>query len=238
MQPEWQSHYSDTIITVSESTKMDLINFYDIDPKKIEVIYSGISPTIKRLDNKEIEVFKQKNNLPQNFILYLGKLEPRKNIVSLIKAFDLIRKNLKYDLVIVGSRGWLDREIFEIANKSPNSKNIIFKDYISDELRSGYYSSASVFVYPSFFEGFGFPPLEAMICGTPVITSFNSSLPEVAGGAGIIIDPTNVYDISTSIENILNNKEFRTKIISKGYNKANEFNWTKTAIKTLACLLE
>ncbi len=249
MRPEWQSRFSNTIITVSESTKRDLVNLYGIDPAKVDVIYSGISPKMKRLPDNEIREFKRRNNLPENYILYLGKLEPRKNIVGLIKAFDIIKKrhgsgvsssNQYFNnlhLVIAGSRGWLDNEIFETAKNSPNSKYIIFKDNISDGDRGGFYSGASVLAYPSFFEGFGFPPLEAMACGTPVVTSLNSSLPEVAGGAAILVDPTHIYDIAAGISSILTNREIARQMIDKGYKASYQFNWTKTATETLKSLL-
>ena len=190
------------------------------------------------MPEEKSKVFKKENNLLDKFILYLGKLEPRKNIVGLIKAFDVVKRNIEnkslvagnstvknlrsnhgdfrdltlikngpefknfehknlisnLHLVIIGSRGWLDEEIFETADSSPNRENIIFKDTISNKLRAGYYSSASVFVYPLFFEGFGFPPpLEAMACGTPVVTSFNSSLPEIAGEPAIYISRSYQY---------------------------------------------
>lgn len=244
MKPEWQSKFSDTIISVSESTKQDLVSIYGIDPAKIQVIHSGISSDIRRLSDKEIQSFKRENNLPENYIFYLGKLEPRKNIVGLIRAFDIVHRGLekkvisKPYLVIAGSRGWLDREIFETYKSSPNKKYIIFKDNIPDKLRAGYYSSSSVFVYPSFFEGFGFPPLEAMACGIPVITSFNSSLPEVTGGASITVDPSNIYDIATSISSILADEELKSQIINKGYKRIEGFSWEKTATKTLECLIK
>lgn len=241
MRPRWQSQFSDKIIAVSESTKNDLINIYSVDPAKVEVIYSGINPTIKRLSYDEIKRFREDNSLSEEFILFVGKLEPRKNIVSLIRAFDIIRKNIKYknlQLVIVGARGWLADDMFTEINRSINRDNIIIKNYINDNQRSGYYSCASIFVYPSFFEGFGFPPLEAMACGVPVITSFNSALPEVAGGGAVLVDSSNTDDIVIAIDSILSIERLRERLARAGSGVASYFSWNTTAKKTLEYLLK
>ena len=172
MKPIWQSRFSDKIIAVSESTKNDLVKLYNVDPAKVQVIYSGISQDIKRPSDESLKEFKIKNNLPDEFILFLGKFEPRKNIKSVIGAFNILKRSSNFNnlkLVLVGSRGWLYKNIFDAIEKSDYKNSIIIKDQIDDAKRSYYYSLASVFVYPSFFEGFGFPPLEAMKCGTPVI---------------------------------------------------------------------
>ena len=182
MIPEWQAKFSDKIIAVSESTKNDLINLYKIDPVRIEVIYSGISLTSDVPRTSDVKSFKRSKNLPDRFILFIGKIEPRKNIIGIIKAFSNLKVNKKYrdvGLVIAGSKGWLYEDIVKLANESIYREQIIFTDQIIDKERFLYYRAADIFIYPSFFEGFGFPPLEAMSCGTPVITSRNSSLPEV-----------------------------------------------------------
>lgn len=245
MNPSWQAKFSDRIIAVSESTKNDLVKRYSIDPAKIEVIYSGISPMIKRPSQDKLELFRRREKLPENFILFLGKLEPRKNVIGLIKALNVLK--LSGDpptggddmhLVIAGSRGWLCKDIFKEAEKSPYRSQIIFKDYISDEARPYYYSLASVFVYPSFFEGFGFPPLEAMTCGTPVVASNNSSLPEVVGEAGLLVDPYNVSDMAEAIRNLLEDKRLRDSLIKKGLARSQQFSWQKCAEKTLEILVK
>ena len=269
MRPKWQARFSDKIIAVSESTKNDLTNLYNIDPAKIEVIYSGISLSMREFSSEERNLFRKVNKLPKDFILFMGKLEPRKNVVSLIKAFDIIKrneglgfqakdissrfKNTNTDfkdthLIIVGSRGWLDNDIFKAAELSPNKHKIIFKDHIDDNLRAGYYNCASVFVYPSFFEGFGFPPLEAMACGTPTIVSANSSLPEVARGASILINPADTRELAIAMTSILiaqsrqplisQSQSLRNSIVYEGLNNSKLFNWNKTAEETLSYLLK
>lgn len=235
-----KSTLPDKIIAVSESTKNDLIDKYNIEPFRIDKIYSGISKTIKRPSEDELEQFRHKNGLPGKFVLFLGKLEPRKNISTLIKAFNLTKDQGNFrdlHLVIVGARGWLFKDIFKEAESSSHKSKIVFKDYIKDEDKKLYYSLASAFVYTSFFEGFGFPPLEAMACGTPVIVSNNSSLPEVVGGAGILVDPYNAVDISNGVKAVLEDENLRDVLIKRGYERAKMFDWKKCAEETIGAIL-
>lgn len=239
MRPSWQGRHSDKIIAVSESTRNDLIQSYKLNPKKVAVVYSGVSNSIARPPENQLELFKKSNNLPEKFILFLGKLEPRKNIIGLIRAFNFLKTQNNFEdlgLVIVGSPGWLYKNIYREAEASEYKDKIIFKNYIKDEDRKFYYSLASVFVYPSFFEGFGFPPLEAMACGTPVVTSFNSSLPEVVGDGGILVDPNNLVDISMAVKSILVDPGLRKLLIKKGLERTQSFSWDRCARETLGVL--
>jgi len=241
MAPKWQAKFSDQIIAVSESTKKDLINLYGIDPAKIEIIYSGISPLIKRPSEEKLLEFRKENNLPERFILFLGKLEPRKNIVGIIKAFNILKRDKRFNniyLVLAGSRGWLYKDIFQEIEKSEFKKEIIIKNYISDEARAFYYSLADVFIYPSFFEGFGFPSLEAMACGTPVVVSNNSSLPEIVGNGELLVQPNNIQEIAKSIMLILTDNELRDRLSCFGLQRSAKFNWHKTAEYTLKYIKE
>lgn len=231
----------DKIIAVSESTKHDLVTKYGIDKEKIETIYSGIADDMKRPPQEELEKFRQDNDLPKEFVLFLGKLEPRKNIPSLIKAFNIVKSSKDFSdlhLVVVGAKGWLFKDIFKEAEESPYKSKIIFKDYINDKDKKFYYSLATTFVYASFFEGFGFPPLEAMACGTPVIVSNNSSLPEVVGDAGLLVDPYNAVDISNGIEVVIEDLNLRTALIKKGHERVKTFDWEKCANQTLGVILD
>ena len=258
MLPEWQAKFSDKLIAVSESTKNDLINFYKVDPARIEVIYSGVSltsdvmPTLlgevseareaaSRISVDVVNNFKRAKNLPDRFILCLGKLEPRKNIINIIKAFNNLKTDPKrkdLGLVIAGAKGWLYENIIKEANRSDYREKIIFTNQTSNEERFLYYRAADVFVYPSFFEGFGFPPLEAMSCGTPVITSRNSSLPEVVGDAAIMTDPYDVGELELWITKILDDKELKEVLAKRGSERAKLFNWQVSAQKTLELLLK
>ena len=240
IRPFVRSNLPDKIIAVSDSTKNDLIEKYGIEPWRIEKVYSGISDTITRPSKEGLDEFRKRYGLPGEFILFLGKLEPRKNISTLIRAFNLMKDSGNFRelyLVIVGAKGWLFKDIFREAEMSPHKNKIIFKDYITDKEKKFYYSLASAFVYTSFFEGFGFPPLEAMACGTPVIASNNSSLPEVVGDAGILVDPYNAVDISNGVRAIIEDVNLRNALVERGYERVKIFDWKKCADQTLESIL-
>jgi glycosyltransferase involved in cell wall biosynthesis len=225
---------ADKIIAVSNSTKNDLINYFNIPEEKIRVILLAADEKFKPLSNKEIKEAKQKYNLNFPFILYVGTLEPRKNIPSLIKAFyKLKKKTLQYKLVITGKKGWKYKEIFETIDKLNLQNDVVFTGYVSDDDLPALYNAADLFVYPSIYEGFGLPPLEAMACGTPVITSNTSSLPEVVGDAGIMIDPPDVDGLADAMHEVLTNEGLRANMIKKGLGRAKMFSWEKCARETL-----
>ena len=204
------------------------------------MIHSAVSDEfqiIDRNDEKLVKI-KEKYKLPYKFVLYLGTIEPRKNIRAVIRAFDQFHKFsyeskndglLKYKLVIAGERGWLSQEIFEEIKLTRGSKSIFFAGKIPHEDKKYIYNLASLFIYPSFFEGFGFPPLEAIKCGVPVIASNNSSLPEIVGKGGILIDSDRPSEIYWAMKEILTKKELRETLIRNGLEKAKEFDWKKTA---------
>ncbi|MBI2674768.1 MAG: glycosyltransferase family 4 protein [Candidatus Yanofskybacteria bacterium] len=252
MNPKWQAKFSDKLIAVSESTKNDLVNFYKVDPARVEVIHSGALLRLNLNMRFNLNKFKREKNLPDRFILFLGKLEPRKNTVGVIRAFNNLKSNPKYNdvgLVIAGAKGWKCDDLFREANvgtsdvcwtsdvvNSCDVGNIIFTGQINDEERSLYYRAADVFVYPSFFEGFGFPPLEAMVSGIPVITSRNSSLPEVVGDAAIMIDPYDISELELWVTKLLD-KDLANLMVKKGIEQSSKFNWRSTATKTLETLI-
>ena len=188
------------IIAVSEFTKSDLVELFHIKPEKIKVIYSGINKVFQKLPsgNIEMERFRGKFKLHRPFILYLGTIEPRKNVISIIRAFNVLRQDNAYkdfELVIAGQPGWLYEETLAEAGHSPVKEYIKFLGRILPEERVYLYNLARIFVYPSFFEGFGFPPLEAQACGVPVIASNRTSLPEVLGKSAILFNPLKLYQI-------------------------------------------
>ena len=251
MDPKKQARRANRIITASQSTKSDLINLYGIDAGKIKVIYSGIDPQNQISKTKyenygsEISRIKNKYRLPEKYILYLGTLEPRKNIVGLIKAYELFRKKLeignwKLDipkLVIAGSKGWLYKEIFDRIEKSPRKNDIVLTGFIQEEDKNYIYKLADLFVYPSFYEGFGFPPLEAMSFGVPVITSNVSSLPEAVGDSAIMADPYDLDELPSAIQNVLADDKLRNILIEKGFERIKKFSWQDCARETLETLI-
>lgn len=221
----------DQVVAVSENTKRDIIELANIPEDKVKVIYSGVSGEYKVLEKNDSGLMrvKLKYELPDKFIFYLGNLEPRKNIESIIKAFDLFMDNKEmqdYHLIIAGGCGWKNKEIFKNWKQSRNSDKIKFLGYVDKSDKVYLYNLASVFVYPSFYEGFGFPPLEALASGLPVITGANSSLLEIIDFGALFINPYNINELAEAIKISLscNMKENLTKneIIKK-------FSWGSAA---------
>ena len=221
---------SDKIITISYNTKQDIIKHFKIPEDKIKVIYLAANEKFKPLNKNEISKIKQKYNLNYPFILYVGTLEPRKNIPTLLKAFYKLKKlGIKHKLVITGKKGWKYKHIFETIEKLNLQKDVIFTGYVPDEDLPALYNAADLFVYPSLYEGFGLPPLEAMACGTPVITSNTSSLPEVVGDAGIMVNPYSVDELANKMYEVLTNDGLREELSKKGLERSKLFSWKKCA---------
>ncbi len=238
----WKSSFkfiknkADKIIAVSYATKNDLIKYGKIKKEKIKVIYNGYDNTVFKPMNfslEEIKKFREKYHLPENFILYVGTLEKRKNIENLIRALNVLKKKKKkYSLVILGKKGWKYENIFNLIKKYNLHEQIIFMGYVPQHDLPIFYNLAKVFVYPSLYEGFGLPPLEAMACGCPVITSNVSSIPEIVGDAGILIDPYNYIELAKRIEEVMENASLRKELIQKGLKRAKRFSWEKCAKET------
>jgi len=230
----------DKIIAVSESTKEDLINIYNINPQKIEVIYLGVNNKFfKTCSYHEKLEIRKKYHLPENFILFIGTIEPRKGIFNLIKSFEEFKKQDagNMHLVISGVHGWSYREILKAAKNSSFKKYIKISGFIEDADKPAIIQSSKAFVYPSLYEGFGFPPLEAMACKIPTIISNNPSLPEISGNGALMIDPWNIREFAWAMEQIINNYDLREKIIKNGIKCAEKYKWEETAKQTLKVIL-
>ena len=226
---------SDVIITISNSTKEDILEYFNIPENKVEVVVPGFDNELYRQiqDKNMIDKVKAKYGIDKKYILFVGTLEPRKNLVKLIKAFSILPEYLKSDylLVICGRKGWFFEEIFETVKELKLEEKVVFTGYIPDEDIPLLMNGAEIFVYPSLYEGFGLPPLEAMACGTPVISSKVSSLPEVIGDAGILINPNDVEELSNAILRVLINNELRAQLSEKGLKQASKFSWKRTTSK-------
>ncbi|AEK19265.1 group 1 glycosyl transferase [Methanococcus maripaludis X1] len=221
---------SDKIISISENTKRDIMDHFKIPEDKIKVIPLASNKNFKKLDENDILKIKSKYNFEYPFILYVGTLEPRKNIPNLLKAFYSIKKQeITHKLVIAGGKGWKYQEIFKTIKKLNLQNDVIFTGYVPDEDLPGLYNAADLFVYPSLYEGFGLPPLEAMQCGTPVITSNTSSLPEVVGDAGIMINPYDVDELANKMYEVLTNEDLGNELSKQGIERAKLFSWKKCA---------
>jgi glycosyltransferase involved in cell wall biosynthesis len=224
---------ADIIVADSHSTKRDIIEYFGVEDEKIKVVHLGVESRFRPIEN--VEEYRLRNNLPSKMILNVGTLEPRKNVVTLIKAFKELRgKGFEdYKLVIAGDKGWLYEQIFKEVEHSGLKQEILFRGVVSDEDLPMLYNCAGIFVYPSLYEGFGLPPLEAMACGIPVITSNTSSLPEVIGDVGIMVDPTDDKSLSDAMYSVLTDKELWQHMSNNGLQRSKIFTWEKAAKEIL-----
>ena len=232
--PKKQCQQAGTIFTPSENTKRDIIDYYQIPPEKIKVTPGAVSEIFSNpITDKE--TVKQKYNLPNKFILFLGAVEPRKNIIGLIEAFELALASPKlseggYSLVIAGSgRGWKNKKIYARALASPLRDKIEFIGYVDAEDKPALYSLSELFVYPSFYEGFGFPVLEAMACGVPVITSNRSSLPEITNQAAYLVNPNRPAELAEAMIKMLVDTNLKEHFKKIGLEQVKKFNWETAA---------
>ncbi len=224
----------DKIVAVSENTKEDIVNVFNIDSEKVNVVHLGVSGKYKKLDDTELCEYSRKKNLPNKFILYLGNIEPRKNVDGIIQGFECLKKDSRYrdyKLIIAGQRAWRFEKTIDTWKKSKFKNDIIFLGYVSDHDKVRLYNLASLFVYPSFYEGFGLPPLEAMKCGTPVISSISSSIPEVLESSALLVDPYNYREIGEGMESILANIKLKNSYTEAGVVQAAKYDWERTAIR-------
>ena len=230
---------ADRVIVPSLSTKNDIINFYNYPNEKIAVIPLGVNHDIYGpiADIHSLNAFKRKHSLGR-YILFLGTLEPRKNAVGLLNAYNVLCKMVGIkrvpDLVFGGGRGWKNKafnKTYQNLDKTVRDK-IRLLGYLPQEELPLLYSGADVFVFPSLWEGFGLPPLEAMVCGTPVITSNVSSLPEVVGDAALLVDPDSPEQIAEAMYEILTDEDLASKLKSAGIMQAAKFTWENTALQT------
>ena len=236
MDPARQARFSNQIISVSESTKTDLVEYYQIDPANISVVHSATGMS-RPIEQKLLE-FKKTHHLPDRFILHVGTLEPRKNIVGLVRAFNIFKSQIGHEdveLVLIGKEGWQFQNIFREIGRSPYKSQIRHLGHLINDLDS-YYALATVCACPSFFEGFGFPVLEAMTCGAPVIVSANSSLPEVVGNAGVFVNPYDISEIAEALQMVLSEPALRARMIKNGLSQASKFTWANAARQTLSIL--
>jgi glycosyltransferase involved in cell wall biosynthesis len=226
------------ILTLSEFSRRDIIETYAVDPERVIVTPAAAPAHFKPVvDEAKLEKVRERHGIGANYLLSLGSIQPRKNLTRLIEAFRWLRKSRPDDkppqLVIAGKRGWLDDEIFRTAQQDGLNESVKFVGYVPDEDLPALYSGALCFVYPSYFEGFGLPVLEAMQCGAPVIAGNQTSLPEVAGDAALLFDPFDTRALGEAIARVIDHSDYRAELRAKGLKRAAEFSWIATARLTL-----
>ncbi|MCL4499481.1 MAG: glycosyltransferase family 4 protein [Chloroflexi bacterium] len=225
------------IIAISESTKRDVVDLLGIPEEKIAVVYNGLGDQFAPAAPEIVGETTARLGITGPYVLYTGTLEPRKNIPVLIEAFNLCCRRapeLTHRLVIAGKKGWLYEDIFRRVHELDLAERVVFTGYVADEDLVALYSGADLFVFPSVYEGFGFPIIEAMACEAPVICSSSSSLPEVAGDAALFFTPNDHERLADLILQVLGDAALRRGLIEKGKKNAARFPWSKTAAETLA----
>ncbi|RMG89877.1 MAG: glycosyltransferase family 1 protein [Chloroflexi bacterium] len=226
--------YARRIIAISESTKRDLVELLDLPSSKIDVTPLGYDDAIFRpLPTADVEEFRRRKGLPARFWLFLGTLEPRKNLVMLLKAYAALPPNERLPLILAGGKGWQYDEIFATIEQYQLGDMVHTPGFLPADEMAFWYNSADAFVYPSVFEGFGLPVLEAMACGTPVITTDVSSLPEVAGNAGFCLPPDEIEAWTQALHQAYHDETWRHTARERGLQRARLFNWQYTAELTI-----
>jgi glycosyltransferase involved in cell wall biosynthesis len=220
------------VIAISESAKRDVMRVFGLPADKVDVAYPGLRPEVRPLPAFDVEAFRTRRGLPEKFILYLGTLEPRKNLGQLLRAFkNLQRQKTNLKLVLAGAKGWLYADLFALMQELNLTHDIIIPGYVPADELALWYNAATVFAYPSSYEGFGMPVLEALACGRPVVTSNISSLPEAGGAVALAIDPTNVEALTAALMEAL---ALPPEALAQGPAHAARFTWANTAASTVA----
>ena len=235
-QIKWSLEKADHIIVDSYHTRDDLISNLAVDPEKITAIHLAADPIFSAsTSSDQIEATLKRYELPRGFLLFVGTLSPRKNVKTLLKSYAQLTNESALDLplILIGSKGWLYKETFNLIEELGIQKLVRFIDTATDLELVHFYSSASMLALPSYYEGFGFPVLEAMQCGCPVLASDRSSLPEIAGDSALLIEPDDVEGWSQAILSILSDSKLRKDLIKAGYERSKQFSWERTAEQTL-----
>ena len=222
------------ILTISKNSKKEIVEHFKVDPDKVFICYPGVDTReFYRRSKDEIARVKAKYAIFDDYVLFLGNLEPRKNLKGLLEAYAQLSPSVRkqYVLLLVGAKGWNDDEIHRLILKLRLEGNKIIQpvDYVVDEDRPALYSGASAFAYPSHYEGFGIPPIEAMACGTPVVSADNSSLPEAVGDAAIKVSSKDSAALANGLQRILTDRKLADKLVQKGYDQADKFTYKKSA---------
>ena len=226
----FSARHARRIIVISEHTRRDVHQLYGVPLDRIDVAYPGVDEALRPAEPEAVARFRREKNLPDKFLLFLGTLEPRKNLVTLINAFTEMKRDCPTaTLVLAGGVGWKFDDLFAAIDSSGVKDSVVLSGYIKAEEKALWLSSAAAFVYPSVYEGFGLPPLEAMACGTPVLTSDAASLPEVVGEAGLTIAPDDVLGWAHALRRVWRDDAYRAELRERGLQQAQKFTWLAAA---------
>lgn len=228
---------ADAIIAVSHATKKDVRQLLGVPEHKITVIHEAASPVFRPCRSDELaERVRGRFGIRGDFLLFVSTIEPRKNVPTLLRAFRQLLDSYSVDveLVLAGEKGWLYDEVYDLTKRLDLQNDVLFLGRVSTEELVWLYNTAQALVAPSIYEGFGLTPLEAMACGTPVLVSNVSSMPEVVGDAGILVDPADLDELTVGMWRILDDSDLRETLIAKGFARASVFSWDKAAEETLA----
>lgn len=220
------------LIAVSEHAASESVCLLDVPRDRIDVVYHGVDPRFRPLPPDQVAAFRDQHSLPERFVLFVGTLEPRKNLVRLVEAFARVRDG-QTKLVLVGGKGWLYDDLFAQVESLGLNEEVIFAGYVRSEELPLWYNAASALAYPSLYEGFGLPVLEAQACGTPVLTSNVSSLPEAGGEAALLVPPRDVAAIAEALNRLLMEAALRDELRERGLAHAEAFSWPSTARETV-----
>jgi len=238
----WNAQQATALLADSAATKADLARAYRVDPAKVHVVYLGRDETLAPVaDPAALAEMRERYGIAGRYLLYVGTLQPRKNLGRVIEAFAAIYQDWGsggLQLVLAGKRGWLYDDLFAQVDRLGLAGRVIFPGYIPDEDLPALLSGATAFVFPSLYEGFGIPVLEAGACGVPVITSNTSSLPEVAGDAALLVDPHDVDAIAAAMYRLVTDDALRAELARRGQENVKRFSWEKCARETLAVILD
>jgi len=223
------------VVAISASTKRDIVGLLGVAEGKVDVIPCGVDDDFRPVSGAEqLKELRKRRRLPPRMLLFVGTIEPRKNLTTLLKSYALLREWIQPPhLVIAGAKGWRHEEVFSLTQQLGLLDDVLFPGFIARDELPQWYNAADLFVYPSLYEGFGLPPLEAMACGTPVVTSNTSSLPEVVGDAGLLVEPTDPEEIAQAMQRLLTDSTLRDELTSKGLERAKAFTWQRTARETV-----
>ena len=231
---------ADHVITISEHTRRDVIELCGVAPERVTSIHLAADARFTPAEPAEVARFRASKGLPERFILYMGTLEPRKNVGLLVRAFAELRRTGLTDceLVLAGGKGWQYQPVLDLINELRIGDVVHLPGYVPDDEQALWYSSAVVFAFPSVYEGFGLPVLEAMACGTPVVASRSSSLPEVVGEAGALVSPTDPHELGAQLRELLESEGRRAMMREAGLARARTFSWRRMAAETVGVYRE